>query len=621
MIKAYTRATTSDLSTTWASTEYSFDSTRVTFDETFPWVERDLKMDQWQVRDVINGRSVATLTLIDPTGTQFYQRGVNLKIESNDVPLFEGYITRATESRLGLGGAREHNLECADQHYLADKRVVAEAFTNETSADIVQTIIDDYLAAEGIRPGNIATGATIRELTFNYVTASAALQELAERNGYWWAIQPDRTLDFLPPGTDPVDPRNWDSTLISFDSVTVRWDDTLGQQRIRDVALADSISIRRANDSYRNTQWIRGGRARTDLQTETQVGDGTRQTFTVGYPIAEQPIIEVDTGSGFVAQDVGVAGFDSGKDWYFSFNSLAVVQDPLGTPLSATDRIRVTYTGLFDVLARVDDVTQIATTRAFEGGSGIVEVVEDNKRITTRDGALELGAELLAYYANSAFTIRYATSVIQFQVGQTVRITYPEGNIPTATTLLAECEYFSLGGELRQVLTFVSGPVEGTWEDYFRKLTTRLDKAAERAGGEIQVVTTVQNFSKTWTPTELPNIFLETLPGSGLFPDSDVVPSFVPEQRVRFLAWFDGPDEVARKPITLQTGANTNEIVTTTLLGVNDAVGTFTDLGWFGGATASDIVGTGVLVDKQAFAFTKTNIEQILVVKTDTKWT
>lgn len=588
------------------------------------WVQQELRMDQWQVRDVLNGRTTATITILDPFGTQFFARGMNIKLEYDNGTsveiLFEGYITRAEESRLGLDGSREHVFDCADQHYLSDKRVVAKAYQNEVSGDIVQDLITDYLAGEGVTAGIIEPGSIIRELTFNYVSASAAIQELAERNGFWWAINPDKTLDFRQANSNLFEPITWDADIYTFDSTVLIFDETLIPQFVANEALAGSVATQRANDAYRNTQWIRGGRARTDQQVETQFGDGSRTSFTVGYPIAELPTIEVDTGSGFVAQDVGVAGFDTGKDWYFSFNSLAVVQDFSGTPLTATDRIRVTYFGLFDVLAKLVDNSEITNSGLIEGGTGIVEAVEDNKRLTTRDGALELGAELLDYYARAAFKVRFVMRGRKYTVGDFLRIQFPQGGVPNANVLVTETAWFSIAGELRTLVEMVSGPVNGTWEDYFRRLTTRLDRAAERAGGEIEVVTTVENFNKIWTEAERPNIFILNLPGSGLFPGVDTVPSFEPDERVLYMAWFDNTDEIARKPYTLQTGANTSTITTTTLLGVNDAVGTFTHLGWFGGHTASGIVGTGVLVDKQAFAFTKTNIEQIQVIKVDTKW-
>jgi len=584
------------------------------------YIEREATLDRWLITDTLNGRTTANVTVFDPNGTMFYQRGENIKLTVDGDTLFEGYIIRAEEGRLGLDGSRTHQLDCADQHYLADKRVVARAYQNELSGDIVRDLITTYLDAEGVTPGVIDDGILIRELAFNYQTVSEALEELAERTNYWWAINADKTLDFRDPLALVFAPITWDSTEYSFDSTEQTFDETSLAQELVDEALQDTIFTLRANDQYRNTQWVRGGTAQTDEQIETQFGDGERQSFTVGFPIAKLPKVEVDTGSGFVEVTVGVQGLDTTQDFFFSFNSITLVQNSSDTPLSGTDRIRVTYVGLFNVITKVVDNDQIATRGTVEGGSGIFELVETDNRITSREAGLELGAELLNYYARNAFTVRFLMRENKYRVGDFVRVDYPEGGILNANCLVVETSFGTQDGDLRVNVTMVSGPVNNRWESYFARLAGALDRAADRAGGQIEVVTTVENFSKLWVPEERPNIFVLPLPGAGVFPSGTLVPAFEPSERVLFLAWFDGDDEVDRKPFTLQTGANTNEIVTTTLLGVNDAVGTFTHFGWFGGHTATGTITTGVLVDKQTFAFTKTNIEQIQVVKTDTKW-
>jgi hypothetical protein len=127
-------------------------------------------------------------------------------------------------------------------------------------------------------------------------------------------------------------------------------------------------------------------------------------------------------------------------------------------------------------------------------------------------------------------------------------------------------------------------------------------------------------FSKTWSPSETPNIFTELLPGSGVLPGSSLFPSFEPNKRVLYLAWYLGATEVGRLLFTNQSGANTDTIVTEWRLDFNDAVGSFTHLGWWGGDAATATVGTGVEIDKVAFAFKKTNSDRTVVRRTDFKW-
>jgi prophage tail gpP-like protein len=566
------------------------------------WVERGLLLDAWNVTDTVNERSTANVTLYDSTGLLSFDRGQGIKLELDDgTVLFSGYIIRASESRLGLGGGRTHDLECVDQHYLADKRIVADAYTNATSGAIVQAIITDYLAAEGVTAGSISAGETISAVTYNYRTVSDCLDQLAERNGYWWAINADKTLDFGPPGAADGGGIYVDSTLVTS-------------------ALADQISITRGNVSYRNRQWIRGGRDTTDTQTETQTGDGERRSFLVGFPIAVEPTIEVDTGSGFVAQDVGVAGLQTDRDWYWSYGSVAVTQDSGGAVLSATDRVRVTYKGLYGVVARVQDTTEQAARALVEGGSGIVESVIDDKSLDTRLAAFAVGANLLAVYATAAVKIRFVTESTVFYPGALAEVTLPEAGFAREEALVAAVEWFSAGGRDRAVVTLAIGPVEGTWARYFTNLGNRIGRMAEPGAGEVDVVTTNESLSKTWTEAEIPNIFRVFTPGAGTLPGAATIAAFVPADRVRFMSWYDGATEIGRKEFTSQSGADTSEITTITVLGVNDAVGTFTHLGWWGGVAATSALGSGVEVDRQAFALVKTNVENIQVTKTDSEW-
>jgi prophage tail gpP-like protein len=564
------------------------------------WVERALLLDAWNVTDTVNERSTANVTLYDSTGLLSFDRGQGIKLELDDgTVLFSGYIIRASESRLGLGGGRTHDLECVDQHYLADKRIVADAYTNATSGAIVQAIITDYLAAEGVTAGRISAGETISAVTYNYRTVSDCLDQLAERNGYWWAINADKTLDFGPPGAAGGICAG--STLVTS-------------------ALADQISIQRGNVSYRNRQWIRGGRDTTDTQTETQTGDGERRSFLVGFPIAVEPTIEVDTGSGFVAQDVGVAGLQTDRDWYWSYGSVAVTQDSGGAVLSATDRVRVTYKGLYGVVAQVQDITEQAARALVEGGSGIVESVIDDKSLDTRLAAFAVGANLLAVYATAAVKIRFVTESTVFYPGALVEVTLPEAGFAGEEALVAAVEWFSAGGRDRAVVTLAIGPVEGTWARYFTNLGNLIGRVTESGAGEVDVVTTNESVSKTWTEAEIPNIFRVFTPGAGTLPGAATIAAFVPADRVRFMSWYDGATEIGRKEFTSQSGADTSEITTITVLGVNDAVGTFTHLGWWGGVAATSALGSGVEVDRQAFALVKTNVENIQVTKTDSEW-
>ncbi len=621
------------------------------------WTERDLLMDTVSISDTINERSTASLALLDRTGTLSFHRGEGVKLTLNNNTAFIGFIDKSNERRLGKSGHRTHDLELVDLHYLTDKRIVANAYQNETAGAIVRSFITEELAGEGVTAGIIEDGPTIRAQTFNYIPVADAIQRLATRSGFWWRVTPAGALDFASPIT-LLAVFAGSTTLLSGDESLLAGasaDDTSTAPAVdlADVALADTINLTRRNTGYRNRQWIKGGRAETVAQVEIQTGDGEKRAFAVGFPLAKEPTIEVDRGGGFLPEVVGVAGLQEGTEflWRWSFGSPVVSQYVAQPVLGATDRVRITYTGLFDVIAKVDDTPEQDNRSLVEGGTGIVESVLIDRTSTSQDDAFQLGGELVDYWKRQAtavrFAARYAPDVVDaallvdsttttadssvvtadatgasadFTPGRTLNVTSGEHDLAGVAMLVQSVELFSRSGDPTAIVTLVGGPISGSWAQWFGSISRRLDAMDESRGGEAEVITTLESFSKLWTEAERPNIFYEAYPAADLYPGATLVPAFEHDQRVLFLSWYFGGVELGRKAFTTQSGAETSEIATTVVLVTAEAVGNITELGWWGGQTATAALGSGVEVDRQAFVTTKTNIEQLQVVKTDTRW-
>lgn len=590
------------------------------------WIERAPRADSVIISDTINERSTATVTLIDPTGVTRYRRGDSIKIENAaGTALFVGFIDAATESRLGIAGHRTHTLECVDLHYLADKRVIARGYSNQTAGSIVADAYHAYLAGEGVTLGTIQPGPTIRAVTFNYITVADAFRELALRAGFWWRIDPAGVLTFASALEFLTALAGSESTLAG-DSELLAGASAGGEGgsaptvNLTTIALADSVSVTRHSPSFRNRQWVRGGMDRTAPQFETMAGDGEARAFVLGFPVAEEPTVQVSRAGGpYVTESVGAAGIQTGQSWSYSFGSNVISQRSANPVLTSADRVLVTYRGLYDVIARVDDVTLQAERALAEGGSGVIEHVVTDRTSETRDAAFQLAGELIAYFGRPATVVRFATTETFFHPGLTVAVTFEEAGIVSGDALVTTVESFTVGGHERAVVTLVIGPMTGSWAQWFGALSRRLDKLTEPRGGEVEVVTTFEQFTKTWTLAETPNIFRETRAGTALASGS-TFPEFEPQHRVTHLAWFAGGVELGRKAFTAQTNPTADVIVTTTVLVTNDAVGDIQEFGWFGGWLASNAVGSGVEVDRQAFVRTKTEVEQIQVEKTDERW-
>lgn len=563
------------------------------------WVQRNVLVNSWRFGDRVMERSVLKVGVLDPTGVVQFPRGTGVRLTVDSTVLFVGFVNSTTEARLGVDGSRRSDLECMDLHYLADKRVIANGYTDTTAGAIVQDIITNILADEGITAGTIETGARVRELTFNYITVANALTELAVRSGFYWRITPDGALDFREvedPGGTAVD--------------------------LETVALSDAISVKRHGQGYRNRQYVKGGTDLTEEQVEVQYGDGERRDFVVAFPLAVEPTVEVSrNGGAWAAQTVGVAGLQSGRQWTWAYRSPGLSHLNTETVLGTVDRVRITYIGVFDVVARVDDDAQQAAQALLDGGSGIVENVLTDVNSASRTDSFAQASELLEYYSQPGLTVRFATLQSGWASGQHRLITLAEAGITSQLALVTDVEVAGVDQHLRYVVTLEFGPLTGSWAAFFGNLQRQLEKLGEARGGEVESVTVLQQFTKTWTAVELPNIFYRQTPSGSLVPGSPLVPAFEPEDRVRYMSLYDGiSNEVYRQAVTYQTGEDTDEVFTIVSVPTYAGVGTWTHVGWWGGYAATEALGTGQLVDQQALADEKTDVEAWQVEKTDTKW-
>lgn len=613
------------------------------------WIRRFARTDGVTIADAVNERSTATAIILDNTGLLMLDQGVGVLITLGDpltsettevtadatgytadyafspddeTVIFQGFIDKATERRVGVGGTREITIECADLHYLADKRVIVDAFTDTSAGDIVRALITSTLAAEGVTEGNVQDGPTVRAITFNYARASDALMDLAERAGYWWRINPDGTLDFADPlafltiwaGSESVN-----AGAESEQAGAIGGSD-LPTLNVPAAALADTVNVARHSHGYRNRQWIRGGRSVTAPQTEVQFGDGEQRAFVLGFDIAAEPTISVSRAGGpFTAETVGEGGTQEGNQWSYRTGSNSVSQASTGTVLGEADRVRVVYTGFFDVVARVDDAPKQLARASVEGGSGIIESVLQDRTSTSADAAFQLAGELLSYWARPSVVVRFATRDSTFRPGQALAVSLPEAGLSSMGALVATVESFSVARDDRFIVTLVAGPIEGSWAQWFGALSRRIDKFADIAGGELEIVTILAQFEKDWTEVETPNIFRETRAGTATA-SASTFPEFAIPDRVKYLAWIRDGSEIGRKEFTTQTGASSDEIVTTTVVTAGEAVGSITEFAWFGGIQATSAIGSGLELDRQAYVRLKTDIEQLQVEKTDRKW-
>lgn len=292
-----------------------------TLSATIGGVSVSLMAGSFRTSETLNNRPIASFVLryvTTPEGNEGDE--VIVTRDSDADRVFAGRVQGITLNVDESGNANFATYQCGGYEVLADRRLVAEVYTNKTAGFIVDDIVTKYLAPDGVTAGTIEAGITIPRASFAYLSASQVLRELAEASGYIWYISYDKELFFVERDFRTA-PHEIDATHAS-------------KRAYRSVVASANLN------QYRNRQIVQYDEL-TSIRTETFAGDGERITFTVEYPVALVPTVSVNN----IAQTVGIAGLGNDKDWYWSKGSNEITADILATPLAVDGMIATVADG------------------------------------------------------------------------------------------------------------------------------------------------------------------------------------------------------------------------------------------------------------------------------------
>lgn len=459
-----------------------------------------LKKHSLMVDTRIEERSIAHFTVEDSASVLSFQRGEYVMIyDTAGQSIFGGFISNPEQERMSPDGGLWHPIRCMDNHYLADKRRMAESYTGQTCGFIVNDIYNNYLAEEGVAIGSIEAGPILIEAIFNYVSVSEALDALAEKAGKIWYIDEIRNLYFVDRDTIPAP---WDAD--------------------GDDMLKGSAMVSGENPLYRNRQYVRGGRDITGPQVETFAGDGSNVAFAVGYPINSVPTVTL-VG---VPQTIGIKGIDTTSQCYWSKGDPIVV---FAAAPALAAAVVISYVGQYDVLVLVTDENEITAQKTIEGAftTGYVDDVTDETKLDDKDAMFDSGKAKLAKYSVSGKRLHYKTLRLGLRPGQIQSITYPAFGLAAEEMLIESVSFGALLTETVHEITAIQGPEMGSWAQYFKRLASQKDEIMEKLNvGSQQILIILVSKAETWEWTEsitttvyaCPVVALTLHPGLTLYP-------------------------------------------------------------------------------------------------------
>ena len=360
---------------------------------------------------------------------------------------------------------------------------------------------DDLLDWGSEEYPSIQAGPTVQQAVFNYVPATQCLDKLADLSDFMWWIDSNKVLRFCDRALYQAPFNITETTAIS---------------RVR---------LSHNRDNYRNRQYIRAGKGTTDPQTETFKGDGAQKTFTVGFPVAKVPTVSVND----IQKTVGIRGIDEGKDWYWSKGDAGLTQDTSGTPLAATDTLKIVYQGLYDVIALTDDNASIENRKTVEGGTGWYEAVNEEPHLTTAEAAFQGANALLKRYAMFGHVLSFDTLLTGLHTGQLVQVNLPAIDA-VGEYLIRKVQYRDIcatGHDYVFSVEAVTCFAADTWTKFFKtnlgqpKTFVIRENIQEQ---EILIRLVQQSESTSWSELLTQTIFACPVPAVDLYPSTTLYP-------------------------------------------------------------------------------------------------
>lgn len=403
------------------------------------------------ITDELNSRNTASFDIIT---ANTITAGQTVEIVDGLTTIFAGTIDSYRQTWLrgsNTGNRKKYSITCIDYNQLLDKgKKLACSYEDKTISFILNDATGErtfgtLIAEEGITIGTLSGGSLVlSQAVFNYIALSDALNYIKDVTGLNWNVGYDKvlTLFYRSDNIDMVD----QSQILNIEKEVTRQD-------------------------YRNQQLVRGGRGRTGLQTlqkPTPKPDGISREFFTRFPIAEQPLIYINTVQ-VNPSDIGVNGLDVGKKYYWSYGSDKITHDTSETVLPDGTTIEVTYIGLRKIVALAQNPSGIAQRTALETGtSGIYEDVEQRKELDTNQAVLDYANGLLLKYADIPERV-YINSLEFNQSGLIVDINEPKIDA-SGQYLIESVNIYDEGCGFRYNYNLASGEALGGWVEFFRKM-------------------------------------------------------------------------------------------------------------------------------------------------------
>jgi hypothetical protein len=429
----------------------------------------------------MNNRSTANFTMVG-IGGYAPQIGEEVFFESSPcvgVPfkrIFAGHVKDVKSGNDFTGRTVFHDVTCVDYNALLDKRLVFNIYEKQPVQDVVLAIVEDFLKGEGITTNNVdCKGLLIEKVVFPYVKASKAFNDISTNTGLFWYIDFYKDLHFFLRSTLGLGSFLYPAPVTSQYCLYFQSKAGLCSQGIKNA----NIVVDKRSDQVVNNQFVIAGHEETRELVESFVGDGTRKTFTLKYPIST---LRLNPDKTFASDAVTVNGLDESvglRDeeevvvhWRYAKGENTITQDDSFTELGGGDTLVVTYKGLFPVVRSSSNAPSISSFKRIENTSGIYMDVLDDESIESGDYAQKYADGLVRKFSKLPIIIKFSTDMQVLDIGEIISVRLDDHKINLNNGFIVNSiSIKDVDGIIKRfVYELISGENLGDWQEYYRKI-------------------------------------------------------------------------------------------------------------------------------------------------------
>src|SRR4030065_614375 len=221
------------------------------------------------------------------------------------------------------------------------------------------------------------------------------------------------------------------------------------------------------------------------------------------------------------ASDIGT-NYNTGKKWYWTYNSYKITQDEVEAVLTAADAIRVSYYGLRKIFLKYDDNAEIANRVIIDGNSGKYEEIFNNQDIVTNADAVNYAKGLIEKYKDQKpVTMILEQDIYDFDINMLVKIEKTLFNINDWYLVESITARQSNPEKVLYTIKLLSGEYVGGWEDYFAGL---LEQQTDIQESDTIIIFSGLNENYDWEATTTIQVMEILTPSLTLYPSLTLSP-------------------------------------------------------------------------------------------------